>query len=84
MYKSYDPRAKIVKKLADDVFAVGTRIWHWDGTVWSDISFSSDLPSDVEIKSILTPYDARLGDPTIWLLDASGQIYSFSLLTRHR
>jgi hypothetical protein len=61
----------------NDIFAVGTRIWHWDGSVWTDISASSDFPGDVEIKSILPPYNAEFGEPILWLLDASGQIYSF-------
>jgi len=68
----------------DDVFAVGTRIWHWNGTVWNDISSSGNFPADVEIKTILSPYNAELGEPIVWMLDTSGQIYSFSLpRTRH-
>ena len=61
----------------DDIFAVGTKIWYWNGSAWADISSSSNLPLDAKIKSFMAPYKAESGYFNLWMLDASGIIYTF-------
>lgn len=62
----------------DNIFAVGTKIWYWNGGNWADISLSSNFPSDADIKSILAPYKAESGYLDIWMLDSSGIVYTFA------
>jgi photosystem II stability/assembly factor-like uncharacterized protein len=62
----------------DDLFAVGKKIWYWNGEDWTDISLSSNFPADAEIKSLLAPYAAESGYFDLWMLDASGIIYTFT------
>ena len=60
-----------------DIFAVGTKIWYWNGDRWTDVSLANNFPEDAEIKDLLAPYKAESGLPDIWILDASGIIYTF-------
>ena len=73
-----DQASTIFAQNPGDIFAVGTKIWYWNGETWTEIFTSSDYPADAEIRSILAPYKAESGYPDLWLVDASGVIYSFA------
>lgn len=73
-----DKANMIFAQSPEDVFAVGTKIWYWNGDRWTDISLSGNFPEDAEIKDLLAPYKAESGLPNIWMLDASGIIYAFA------
>lgn len=62
----------------EDVFAIGTKIWYWDGGTWTDLSASSNFPADVEIKAVMAPYLAESGFADVWMLDVSGRIFTFN------
>jgi hypothetical protein len=73
-----DKANTIFAQAADDVFVVGSKIWYWNGDTWTDISLASNCPEDADVRSLLAPYKAESGLPDIWMLDASGIIYTFS------
>jgi hypothetical protein len=68
----------IFAQTPDDIFAVGTKIWYSNGDGWTDISLSTNLPADAEIKGIIAPYIAESGYPNVWMLDTSGILYTFT------
>jgi len=73
-----DQANTIFAQTPDDIFAVGTKIWYSNGDDWTDISLSTNFPADAEIKGIIAPYIAASGYPNVWMLDASGILYTFT------
>jgi len=73
-------------RASDDIFAVGNKIWHWNGADWKDISLNTNLPVDIEIMGIVDGAVNEGGHPQIYILDSSGILYWFiyEILNNHR
>ncbi len=68
----------IYARTSDDVFAVGDKIWHWNGNIWLEISLNANLPADTSIKSVIEASVDEGGNPIMYLLDSSGVLYWFT------
>jgi photosystem II stability/assembly factor-like uncharacterized protein len=62
----------------DDIFAAGNKVWHWNGTTWTDLSSHGNLPIDTEIKGIVEGSIDEGGHPFIYIVDSFGKMYSFT------